>query len=184
MADEVNVKRVELTDDVASVASYDLQVVPAALGPRLGGRTQEVIKAVKSGNWRRDGDTVVAGDIELHDGEYALRLVVAGDGASGALGGGDGVVVLDTELTPELEAEGTTRDVIRLVQQARRDAGLAVSDRISLVLGVPQSVRRQLVAHQGVLASETLATSVSFEGAGDANAELDGEPVHVSVTRA
>ncbi len=40
-----------LTDDVASVATYELQVVPAALGPRLGGQTQQVIKAVKSGDW-------------------------------------------------------------------------------------------------------------------------------------
>jgi isoleucyl-tRNA synthetase len=106
IADEVNVKAVQLTDDVASVATHDLQVVPAALGPRLGGRTQQVIKAVKSGDWRQDGDTVVAGGIELQPGEYQLKLVVAGDGASTSLSGGAGVVVLDTEVTPELEAEG------------------------------------------------------------------------------
>jgi len=181
--DEVNVKQVVLTSDVASVATYELQVVPAALGPRLGGRTQEVIKAVKSGNWTRDGDEVVAGGIALQDGEYALRLVVAGDGASGSLSGGAGVIVLDTTLTPELEAEGVARDVVRLVQQARRDAALDVSDRIRLVLGVPESVRRQLVVHQAFIAAETLATSVSFEG-GEPTTELDGEPVHIGVTRA
>ena len=183
IADEVNVKQVVLTDDVASVASNDLQVVPAVLGPRLGGRTQEVIKAVKSGNWRRDGDTVVAGDVVLEPGEYQLKLVVAGDAASASLPDGDGVVVLDTTVTPELEAEGTTRDVMRLVQQARRDAGLAVSDRIVLTLGVPQSVRRALQANEAMLAAETLAVDVRYDG-GDPNSELDGEPVFIGVQRA
>ncbi|MFN6119722.1 MAG: isoleucine--tRNA ligase [Actinomycetes bacterium] len=183
IADEVNVKSLELTDDVASVASHELQVVPAVLGPRLGGQTQQVIKAVKSGDWRQEGDHVVAGGIELHPGEYQLKLIVAGDGASTSLSGGAGVVVLDTEVTPELEAEGTARDLVRLVQQARRDAGLAVGDRIDLSLGVPESVRRQVAPHQAFLAAETLAERVSFDATGAATAELDGEPVVVRVTR-
>jgi isoleucyl-tRNA synthetase len=190
IADEVNVKRVELTEDVAAVASFELQVVPAALGPRLGGRTQEVIKAVKAGNWNRTGDTVVAGGIELQEGEYGLRLVVAGDGASGSLSAAAGVIVLDTELTPELEAEGVARDLVRLVQQARRDGGLAVSDRIELELAVPESIRRQLVAHQGFVAGETLALAVRFDAAGldgatgAVDAELDGEPIRLLVRKA
>jgi len=184
IADEVNVKSVVLTDDVAAVATHELQVVPAALGPRLGGNTQAVIKAVKSGDWQQQGDVVVAGGFELQSGEYQLKLVVAGDGASTSLAGGAGVVVLDIELTPELEAEGVARDLVRLVQQARRDAGLAVSDRITLVLGVPESIRRRLAPHQGFVADETLATAVRFDGTGAPTAELDGEPVHISVTRA
>lgn len=183
IADEVNVKALQLTDDVASVASHELQVVPATLGPRLGGRTQQVIKAVKTGDWHREGDVVVAGGIELQPGEYQLKLVVAGDGASTSLSGGAGVVVLDTEVTPELEAEGTARDLVRLVQQARRDAGLAVGDRIALALGVPESLRRRIVAHEAFIAAETLATSVSFDATGESNADLDGDPITISVTR-
>jgi isoleucyl-tRNA synthetase len=166
------------------VATHDLQVVPATLGPRLGGQTQQVIKAVKSGDWHRQGDSVIAGGIELVPGEFQLKLVVAGDGASTSLSGGAGVIVLDTEVTAELEAEGVARDLVRLVQQARRDAGLAVSDRIALRLGVPESVRRQIVAHQGFVAEETLSTSVSFDATGDPTGELDGEPVVIGVTRA
>jgi isoleucyl-tRNA synthetase len=184
IADEVNVKSVVLTDDVAAVATHELQVVPAALGPRLGGSTQAVIKAVKTGDWQQQGDVVVAGGFELQPGEYQLKLVVAGDGASTSLAGGAGVVVLDIELTPELEAEGVARDLVRLVQQARRDAGLAVSDRITLVLGVPESIRRRLAPHEGFVADETLATAVRFDGTGATTAELDGEPVHISVIRA
>ncbi len=189
IADEVNVKRVVLTDDVASVATHELQVVPAVLGPRLGGQTQQVIKAVKSGEWTRQDDLVVAAGFELQPGEYQLKLVVAGDGASSSLSGGAGVVVLDTEVTPELQAEGTARDLVRLVQQARRDADLAVSDRIVLRLAVPEAVRRQVAPHLTFLADETLAVSVSFDAASfdgtDAHTvDLDGEAIIVQVERA
>ncbi|MEZ5250388.1 MAG: class I tRNA ligase family protein [Ilumatobacteraceae bacterium] len=112
------------------------RVVSAALGPRLGGRTQQVIKAVKSGDWRQEGDTVVAGGIELEPGEYQLKLVVAGDGASTSLPGGAGVVVLDTEVTPSWRPRVRSATWCALVQQARRDAG-AVGDRIVLALRCP-----------------------------------------------
>jgi isoleucyl-tRNA synthetase len=180
VADEVNVKQVDLTDDVASVASFDLQVLPAALGPRLGGQTQQVIKAVKSGDWQRTDGGVVAGGIELLESEYTLRLAVTGDAVSAPLSGGAGVVALDTEVTPALEAEGVTRDLVRLVQQARRAAGLQVSDRIVLTLGVPESIRRQVSAHLSLLTDATLAVSLDWSG-GEPNADLDGEPVHLSV---
>jgi isoleucyl-tRNA synthetase len=180
IADEVNVKQVVLSDDVAAVASHEMQVVPAKLGPRLGAHVQQVIKAVKAGDWQATPSGVVAGGVELLEGEYTLRLVVEGGGASTPLSAADGVVVLDTAVTPELEAEGITRDLIRLVQQARRDAGLQVSDRISLTLGVPEAVRRQVVAFQLLLTEATLATSLAW-GAGEPNAELDGEQIHIGV---
>jgi len=188
IADEVNVKHVELTDDVESVASSVLQVVPAALGPRLGGQTQQVIKAVKAGDWHRDGDTVVAGGFPLEPGEYSLKLVTTSDGASAALGDGKGVVVLDCALTPELEAEGVARDLIRLIQQARRDTGLDVADRIALTVTVSAHQREQLAPHADFVATETLATSLTWvdasaDGAPVANLELDGEPLGILVER-
>ena len=130
IADEVNVKAVELTDDVASVATFDLQVVPAGLGPRLGDKTQHVIKAVKTGDWQR---TVATTDDRCRRRRHrvARRRVRAEVGGTGRwrqhadVDEWVGVVVLDTALTPELTAEGVTRDLVRMVQQARRDAGLA-----------------------------------------------------------
>src|SRR5581483_9803932 len=66
----------------------------------------------------------------------------------------------DTQVTPELAAEGTARDVVRVVQQAPRDAGLDVSDRIRLTLGADGAVADALRAHAGFLAAETLAVSL------------------------
>jgi isoleucyl-tRNA synthetase len=188
IADEVNVKAVHLTEDVASLATSVLQVVPAVVGPRLGGQTQQVIKAVKTGDWHRDGENVVAGGVTLLPGEFTVKLVASGDAASAALEGGDGVVVLDIEVTPELEAEGLSRDLVRLVQQARRDAGFAVSDRIALTLGVPEFVRRQLAPFIDTVAAETLATSVAW-GEADPSATvttgmLGDDEVSIGVVRA
>jgi len=106
---------------------------------------------------------------------------------SAPLAGGAGVVVLDTVVTPELLAEGLARDVIRVVQQARRDAGLDVSDRISLTVSATDAVRLAVGAHQEFVAGETLATSVAFAAAGApgfAGEVGDGEQITVTVSRA
>ena len=71
---------------------------------------------------------------------------------------GGGFVVLDTEVTPELAPEGLARDLVRAVQQARRDAGLDVSDRISLTVTGGELVWEATVAHQALIVEETLAT--------------------------
>ena len=183
IADEVNVKKVSLSHETSAAASAVLQVNPGALGPRLGGRTQDVIKSVKSGDWRQDGDQIFAGDIELFEGEYSLKMAVATGAASAALGDGLGMVTLNIEVTPELAAEGTSRDLIRLVQQARREAGLEVSDRITLTLGVSDALRNLMQPFLEDLSSETLATSLRWAD-GEANTNLDGEAIFIGVERA
>jgi isoleucyl-tRNA synthetase len=172
LADEVNVKRVVLSTEVQRFGRFELTVNARACGPRLGGDTQKVIRAVKAGQWQQDADgTVTAAGIELLPGEYSERLVPGEavldgrDGASqatAALPGSSGLVVLDTEVTPELAAEGLAKDVIRLVQQARREAGLDVSDRVALTLQAPDEVLDAVRTHQEFLAGEVLADAVSY----------------------
>jgi isoleucyl-tRNA synthetase len=184
LSDEVNVKDVVFTDDVATYCTQVLTVVPRALGPRLGKQVQQVIKAVKAGEWELVDGAPVAAGVALQPGEYELKLVAADVENSAPLPAGAGVVVLDTAVTPELSAEGLARDVIRVVQQARRDAGLDVSDRISLVVSAPAAVRAAVEAHRDFVAGETLATSLSFgDVEGFAGEVGDGEQVIVAVTR-
>jgi isoleucyl-tRNA synthetase len=90
-------------------------------------------------------------------------------------------------VTPELLAEGLARDVIRVVQQARRDAGLDVSDRIELTVSATDAVRLAVGAHREFVAGETLASAVAFAPAGAAGfaGEVgDGEQITVTVSRA
>jgi len=182
--DEVNVRSITFSDDVSSVAEFELQVVPSVVGPRLGANTQAVIKAVKKGEWTRQGDVVTVGGIDLNPGEYQLKLVPKASGASAALGDSAGVIVLDIELTAELEAEGVARDVIRLVQQQRREANLDVSDRIELQLGLPAELCQQISTHHETIKAETLAINIEVSTLSDKqspNADLDGVAVFVAL---
>ncbi|GIE82614.1 isoleucine--tRNA ligase [Actinoplanes philippinensis] len=182
--DEVNVKDVVFTDDVAAYCQQVLTVVPRALGPRVGKQVQQVIKAVKAGEWQLVDGAPVAAGVTLADGEYELKLVASDVENSAPLPAGGGVVVLDTVVTDELATEGLARDVIRVVQQARRDAGLDVSDRITLVLSASPAVRAAVETFRDFVAGETLATTVEFaDPAGGFTGEVgDGEQVTVTVT--
>ncbi len=184
IADEINVKEVVLSTDLDAVGQFELTVVPSVLGPRVGADVQKVIGAVKQGRWSQDDATgvVTAGGIDLAEGEYSLRLVAADPSRATTLPANTGVVVLDTDLTPELEAEGVARDLVRLVQQARRDAGLHVSDRIALRLGVPKSIRDQVEPFSALITEPTLAVSLTF-APGEPNAELDAQAVSIGVTK-
>jgi isoleucyl-tRNA synthetase len=126
--------------------------------------------------------------VELEAGEYEVRLTAAHPESTSALPGNTGLVELDMSVTPELAAEGAARDVVRVVQQARRDAGLAVSDRIRLTLGADGAVADAVRAHADFIAGETLAVEVSVvaEAAVDAAAQAvaDGGSVRVAVAPA
>ncbi len=175
LRDEVNVKDVRLDPDPTSLGKLELVVNPRLLGPRLGGKVQEVIRAVKAGDWTQDGDVVTAAGVQLAAGEYELKLTApsaagsgsgsgsasdSGLGARAALPGNAGVIALDTELTPELETEGTARDVVRMVQQARRDAGLDVSDRIHLRIAADEATAAAIQTHADFVKAETLAVDL------------------------
>jgi isoleucyl-tRNA synthetase len=166
VADELNVKSVRLLDDDhPDAASYGvsqrLTVNARAAGPRLGREVQTAIRAAKAGEWTvSDAGVVTAGGLVLQDGEYTLETVASGgEGSATGLLPGGGFVVLDTAVTPELEAEGVARDLVRAVQQARRDAGLDVSDRIALTISADPADAAAARTHAELIRRETLATS-------------------------
>ncbi|ACU39566.1 isoleucine--tRNA ligase [Actinosynnema mirum] len=187
LSDEVNVKAVELTDDVDAHGHFQLAVNARAAGPRLGPNVQKVIKAVKAGDWSEVDGRVVAAGIELFPQEYEQRLVATDPAATAALPGGAGLVVLDTEVTEELAAEGVARDLVRVVQQARKDAGLDVSDRIALTVDAPEGAAADAArAFEAFVREETLAVEVAY-GAVDGGSEGavgDGAKVRVLVVKA
>jgi len=181
--DEVNVKEVILTDDVNSVGRFDVVVNARAAGPRLGRDVQKVIKAVKSGNYAVSGSgAVVADGVELIEGEYSRKLVAVDPERTAEIPGTEGLVVLDMTLTEELEAEGWAADRIRGIQDARRTEDFDVSDRISLVLSVPEGRRGWAEAHIDTIAREVLATSARVI-TGEVLTHDTGDDCTVSVER-
>jgi isoleucyl-tRNA synthetase len=183
IGDELNVKTVELTDDIAAYGRFELTVNARAAGPRLGKDVQAAIRAVKAGEAMINADgTLTAGPAVLQPGEYTSRLVAADPEYTAALPDGGGLVVLDATLTTELEAEGWAKDRIRELQELRKTSGLDVSDRISVVMSVPPGRQDWARTHRDLIAREILATSFEF---GQPKHGIDiGDGVTVSIAKA
>jgi len=159
-----NVELVQLGENAAAEygVSHRLSVNARAAGPRLGKEVQKVIQAARGGFWTEEDGIVTADGIALEPGEYELVLETAGrpEGEALAIVPSGGFMLLDTATTPELEAEGLARDVIRAVQETRKNAGFDVSDRIQLVLRFADDADCDAVVSAFDLAgvaSETLA---------------------------
>lgn len=144
IADELNVKAVTTQGDRTAYGPRSSAPTRGSWDPGWVEMCKPCWPAARSGDWHRNdtGEVVVGGHI-LHDGEYELALDT-GEGDSGRADlaaeairyvDPEGrmidtglVVALDLTVTPELHAEGVTRDLVRLVQQARRDGGLDVTE--------------------------------------------------------
>ncbi len=164
IADELNVKKVTVVKATEEVAKQfgltkNLTINARELGPRLGRTVQEVIQQAKAGNWRLENDQVIVGEVRLETSEYELTLqATSSDGTSAGVTT-SGFVLLNLTVTEELEQEGVARDAIRLIQQARKDSNLDVSDRISLKLTADAESHLALTKHEQMICVETLATS-------------------------
>ena len=125
----------------------------------------------------------VAGN-RIEPGEYEIRFQPKEGLAAAPFDGNAGVVVLDTKVTPELEAEGLARDFIRLVQVARKDAGFNVADRIVIEVNAGPAAAAAIDAHLDTVKGETLAvtldTTASPSGA-VSEAKLGDEPIAIGV---
>ena len=122
-----------------------------------------VLTAAKAGEWHDlgDGRVDVAGHT-LGEGEFELALQPVEGTAEAVVAGSRSIVALDLVLTPELEAEGRTRDLIRVVQQARKDRDLDVTARIALRLVLSDQLAISVREHEAQLRHAVLATSVDY----------------------
>ena len=120
---------------------------------------------------------MTAGGVPLEEGEFEHRLVAADPESTAALPGGAGLVVLDLTVTEELEAEGWAKDRIRELQEARRAAGLDISDRIRVRMAVPAERREWADRHAQLIAGEVLATDFAVVDALDS---ADGDPIELA----
>ncbi|MBH0009076.1 isoleucine--tRNA ligase [Salinibacterium sp. SWN1162] len=163
LRDELNVKAVkfELLEE-GSLDSFGitkkLTVNARALGPRVGKQVQQVIKEAKAGNWETTAEGVSVDGMPLEAGEYELQMEAADESSAIAFLSDGGFVIIDTQLTDELSAEGLARDVIRAIQDARKAAGFDVSDRIALTIGALDAADHEAIGfHSAMIAAETLA---------------------------
>ena len=187
IADEVNVREVTLLD-AADAEAQRIGVVEAAHRERPAGRPAARRRTCRPRSGRASPATgprprlawSPAAASSSPPDEFTVETVLADGAGPTAMLPGGGFIVLDTTVTPPLAAEGLARDVVRAVQQARRAAGLDVSDRISLVIAASAAAQDSMRAHQQLIAGETLATAVEFTGPAGLNGDpRAGDPVPV-----
>jgi isoleucyl-tRNA synthetase len=190
LADELNVKAVDIVEANAETSSsfglkQSLSVNARALGPRVGKDVQRIIGQAKSGNWEQLAEGIFVDGTLLMEPEYELTLVADNESSDFAVGvTSSGFILLDTRLTPELQSEGLARDTIRHIQQARKDFGLDVSDRISLQLVCDEESVTALETHSDLISRETLSSDIEI-AAGQISAPLSvGETGAIAITLA
>ena len=190
--DELNVKSLRFVSAADELGRYEIKPNYRALGPRFGKRMPQVAEAVAAldpghvAEALREGRPVgVAIDGKDHQlGPDDLQLAIQPLDGYQLEREGSHAVALDLTLTDELRREGLAREVVRAVQSARKDAGLAVEDRIALSLGGDGDLLDAARAHEDYVSRETLATSIDYGGDGAAApAEIEGRELRIGLAR-
>lgn len=163
--DELNVKNIIYQNDVGEFATYSLKVNFPALGKRLPQKMKDIIAASKQGKWQQiaPGKIEVAGEVLLPE-ECELQLVPKQKEGAQSLSSNDALVILDLIITPALKTEGIARDMVRFIQQSRKEADLHISDRIVLgVVTASEDINTAVKDFKDYIAEQTLAVSVTVQ---------------------
>jgi isoleucyl-tRNA synthetase len=188
---ELNVKELDFVSEEADLVSYAVRPNYRSLGPRFGKRMPQVAAAVEA------LDAVHVAKVMADGGAIGINVdgdehTIGPDEVSLALQPLDGyeveaeaghAVALQLEVDDELRREGMAREIVHAVQNARKAAGLDISDRIELVLGGDDELIAAAREHQPYIAGEVLATSVSFDAADGSAVRVDDRDLQISVTR-
>jgi isoleucyl-tRNA synthetase len=187
---ELNVKELDFVSDESELVSYSAKPNYRALGPRFGKKMPQVAAAVEA----LDAAHVAA--VLAEGGEIGIAI----DGTDHSLGSDDvtlalqplegyeveaeagHAVALQLELDDDLRREGLAREIVHAVQNARKAAGLEITDRIDLTLTGDPDLIQAAQAHQDYLAGEVLATTVSYDGSDGAAAKIDGRDLKIGVS--
>jgi isoleucyl-tRNA synthetase len=195
--EELNVKKVTLHDP-ARGPLLRLEAKPnmKTLGPKFGPRLKAVTAALAAADPAAVAARVAAGEavtLTCADGPATLDpadVVMATKAPEGWAGVDDRgtQVLIDTRITEALAREGMAREVVRHVQNARREAGLEVEDRIVLYLHTESATLRQAIeAHKAYIMTETLATQWATQPLGDkayrVNVKVDGQPLTIELRK-
>jgi isoleucyl-tRNA synthetase len=188
LTEELNVKSVRYVSEADELGRFELKPNYRALGPRFGKQMPQVaaaIAALDPSRLRAGGRTGINVEGQEHEiGVDDVQIVLQPLEGYQVERSGTHAVALNLELDDGLRREGLAREVVHAVQAARKNAGLNVEDRIALTLGGDEELLAATRAHEEYVAGETLATSVSYDGAdGGSPAEIEGRRLLISVSR-
>ena len=166
IADEINVKSVIFEENLEDLATFIIEVDLKKLGAKYGEKLKDIMKAVKDNKWKEldDGKVEIAGNV-LEKDEYTIKLKAKNKDAKNLqpLSNNKALIELDFTITPELELEGIARDLVRMIQQNRKDANLNLSDRIKLSIKTSSPILVKAVENNSeYMKSQTLAVDLGI----------------------
>jgi isoleucyl-tRNA synthetase len=189
---ELNVKELDFVEEESELVSYAVKPNYRSLGPRFGKRMPQVAAAVEAldpvhvAALMADGGKVginIEGDEHALGADEVTLSLQPLEGYEVEAEAGH-AVALQLELDDELRREGLAREIVHAVQNARKEAGLDITDRIELGLGGDEELLAAAREHQPYIAGEVLATAVAYDAADGVTAKLDGRELHIVITRA
>jgi len=157
--DELNIKELEISNNLAEQANFKLKINFPVLGKRLPNKVKDIIAANKQNLWQEQDGKIIIANEKLEQNEVQLILEAKIKKGTQALNDNKALCVLDLTVTKELEAEGLARDLIRVIQQARKDAELHVSDHIRLAIEIDEYNQEILKDFIELINEQTLATA-------------------------
>ena len=163
--DEINVKEWINLDKtlISNYGNFKLQLHLPVIGKRIPQNVKDIIANTKAGNWALKDNKVFVDNIELIQGEYTLKLEPKESTLNNccAIDSNDGLVVLELEINPELQLEGIARDIIRFIQQTRKDSGLNITDKIeSIVVSDDALISEAIKNWKEFICEQTLSNNI------------------------
>ncbi len=181
--EELNVKDVEFTSDVADVADSFVYLITPKIGARLGGALRDIIPMVKRGEYEIAGDKLIVGTHTLNTDEFESRMNVKPNITGAALPDNTAVVILDTETNDALIAEGLANDALRFIQDTRKEMGFDVSDRINMTFDGDDEIVAAIDAHSPRIMADALVRNMT-RGVGEHTKDIEGHALSITLTRA
>ena len=187
---ELNVKEIEFVSEEGELVTYAVKPNYRTLGPRFGKAMPQVAAAIEALDAAHVADAVrgereIGVSLDGHDHSLApddLILVMQPLEGYEVEHEAGRAVALSLDLDDELRREGLAREIVHAIQNARKQSGLDVSDRIGLRLGGDGELVDAARAHEEYIAGETLATSVAYDGDGlDASASIEGRELRIGI---
>ncbi|MGA9117957.1 MAG: isoleucine--tRNA ligase [Bacteroidota bacterium] len=191
--DEINVKAIEYVTDESGLVRKKARPNFKSLGPKFGKSVQAVAARIKEMSSAEIADLEALGNLVLETAGQPRTIAredveIVREDIQGWLVESDGVltVALDTTLDNELIAEGAAREFVNRLQNMRKEAGFAVTDRIGIFCEAPSDMQAMLEKMRSYIQSETLATELTFafqDGEFASTVDLNGVSVRVGIER-
>jgi len=196
ISEEVNVKEIKIAENISEFADNKLQINFKKIGAKFGAKIKEITQAIKENNWQKiDDKTIEIAGVKLVDDDFELKLTIKNidekKSAILALPSNDFLILLSIEITQELEDEGIARDIVRAIQQNRKDADLQITDMVKLeIFSTKPRITSVAKRFEDYIKSQVLAISLEISNDKISNSsakifdnQLDDGDIQIAITR-